>query len=385
MPVWILTDVDQDLHVDELSLGPGEVGGTATGYSVRKRTLHGGLREGVEIIEVDNGALRFTLLPTRGMGIWRAALRDFEVGWKSPVKGPVHPQFVPLMEPSGIGWLRGFDELLVRCGLESNGAPEFNPSGALVYPLHGRIANLPANRVEVEINGNSGEIRVTGIVDEASLFGRKLRLTSTTITRAGEPGLRIIDEVTNLSAEPGECQLLYHVNFGPPLLEPGATVVAPVKTLVPRTDEAAKHLGHWNTYAAGGVAVTEQVYFFDLATAADGGTQVLLRDAKAARGVSVQFNAAQLPRFILWKSPQMEADGYVTGLEPAVNFPNPRSFEKQQGRVVQLAAGETRRFELALTVLSTINAVAAVEAEIGKLQQRVTPQIFDKPQPGWVP
>ena len=37
----------------------------------------------------------------------------------------------------------------------------------------------------------------------------------------------------------GEFQLLYHVNFGVPLLEPGATVVAPIKTLVPRTEEAA--------------------------------------------------------------------------------------------------------------------------------------------------
>jgi hypothetical protein len=385
MPVWVLTDADQDLHVDELSLGPDDAGGTAEGYSIRKRTLRGGLREGVEVVEVDNGVFRFTLLPTRGMGIWKAWLGDFELGWRSPVKGPVHPQFVPLMEPSGIGWLRGFDELLVRCGLESNGAPDFGENGALVYPLHGRIANLPAQRVEVEIDGRSGEIRVTGVVDETRLFGNKLRLTSTVLTRVGEPGLRIIDEVTNLSAEPGELQLLYHVNLGSPLLEPGATVVVPVKTLVPRTDEAAKHLGHWNTYPAGAAGVTEQVYFFDLAAGEDGATQVLLRDANGSRGASLRFNVGQLPRFILWKSPQMEADGYVTGLEPAVNYPNPRSFEKQQGRVVQLAPGETRRFELSLSAHPTADSVAAVEAEIERLQGRATPQIFDKPQPGWVP
>ena len=36
-------------------------------------------------------------------------------------------------EPSGLGWLDGFDELLVRCGLESNGAPEFDADGRVVY------------------------------------------------------------------------------------------------------------------------------------------------------------------------------------------------------------------------------------------------------------
>ena len=56
-----------------------------------------------------------------------------ELGWKSPVHGPVHPNFVPLNEPSGLGWLDGFDELFVRCGLESNGAPDFDDtfSGAV--------------------------------------------------------------------------------------------------------------------------------------------------------------------------------------------------------------------------------------------------------------
>jgi hypothetical protein len=385
MPAWVLTDIDQDVYVDNLSLGSADIEGFPKGASVRKRTLRGGLREGVDVVEVDNGRFRFTILPTRGMGIWRAWLGDFELGWQSPVKGPVHPQFVPLMEPSGIGWLRGFDELLVRCGLESNGAPEFNASGALVHPLHGRIGNLPAQRVELSIDAQSGEIRLTGIVDESRLFGSKLRLTSTVITKVGEPGLRVIDEITNISAEPGEFQLLYHINLGAPLLEPGATVVAPVKTLVPRSDEAAKHVGHWNTYPAGGVGVMEQVYFFELAAAAGGGTHVLLRDAQAARGASLRYNVSQLPHFILWKSPQMAADGYVTGLEPAVNYPNPRTFEKQQGRVPPLAAGETRRFELSLQAHGDAVSVAAAEAEIARLQHGVTPKIFDKPQAGWVP
>ena len=112
------------------------------------------------------------------MGIWHARLGDVHLGWQSPVKGPVHPAFVRLDEASGMGWLDGFDELLVRCGLESNGAPEFNDNGTLRYGLHGKIANRPAHKVEVTIDGDSGQITVLGVVDEARLFGNKLRMTS---------------------------------------------------------------------------------------------------------------------------------------------------------------------------------------------------------------
>ena len=102
-----------DIYVEQISLGPDQVGGPASGYSRDKRTLRGGLREGVDVVEVDNGRLRFVVIPTRGMGLWRASCGDVQLGWKSPVQGPVHPAFVPLWEASGLGWLDGFDELLV--------------------------------------------------------------------------------------------------------------------------------------------------------------------------------------------------------------------------------------------------------------------------------
>ena len=109
---WILNDVDTDTHETDISLGPEQVGGPARGYSVTKRSLRGGKREGVEVVEVDNGRLRFVVVPTRGMGLWRARCGDVRLGWKSPVKGPIHPAFVALWEPGGLGWLSGFDELL---------------------------------------------------------------------------------------------------------------------------------------------------------------------------------------------------------------------------------------------------------------------------------
>jgi galactose mutarotase-like enzyme len=380
---WTLTDVDQDLYVEAIAISPANVEGAATGYSVTKRGLHGGLRDGLDVIEVDNGTFRFVLIPTRGMGVWHAMQGKLRLGWRSPVRGPVHPAFVRLSEASGLGWLDGFDELLVRCGLESNGAPEFNDNGTLRYGLHGRVANIPAHKVELAIDGDSGEIAVTGVVDETRLFFNKLRLTSTVTTKVGQPGMTISDTITNISAEPGELELLYHVNFGVPLLDEGSRVVLPVKKMAPRDAVAVENLAEWDTYGPGTPGSSEAVFFFELAADADGQTQALLRNAGASAGVSLHFNKSQLPCFTLWKNPQAAADGYVTGLEPAINFPNVKSFEKEKGRVAVLEPGESRTFEITMEVHPDAASVAAAEQAVANLEQGVTPQILQQPDPEW--
>ena len=82
----------------------------------------------------------------------------------------------------------------------------------------------------------------------------------------------------------------------------------------------------------------------------------------------MRFLKEQLPCFTLWKCTGARADGYVTGLEPATNYPNPRPFEKERGRVVTLAPGGRYVTETILEALDTREAVAAVEAEVRELQ-----------------
>ena len=388
MPVktFTLTSTLQDINQSEWQIGPEDVGGTAQGYRIRKRTLHGGLPDGVEVIEIDNGTFRFTVVPTRGMGIWKGWLGDVEIGFQSPVPGPVHPKFVNVGEASGLGWLDGFDELLVRCGLESNGAPEFDAeTGRLRYPLHGRIANKPAHFVEVSVDDETGEIKVVGVVDEVRFHFCRLRLTSTITTSPGEQGFRIVDEVTNLSGESREMQLLYHINFSQPLLDRGARFVAPIKTMVPKDAATAKNMHAWNVYPAPTVGFTEEVYFFELLSDARGQTMALLQNSRGDLGVSVKFSTSSLPYFTLWKDTLAVEDGYVTGLEPATNFPNARSYEADQGRIIKLASGETKRFEVALKLYTDAQSVRSAEETIAAIQGATPQKIFDQPQKGWTP
>ncbi|HEY4310222.1 MAG TPA: aldose 1-epimerase family protein [Pirellulales bacterium] len=382
---WLLTDVDQRVFVPELELGPADfTGDQVRGLRVKKYVLRGGLSEGVDVIELENGLLRVIVLPSRGMGIHKIFAGDVELGWRSPVRGPVNPKFVNLFEGNGIGWLGGFDEWLCRCGLESNGGPEWDDAGRLQRPLHGRIANLPAHRVELAVDGHTGEIRVTGIIGEARLFARKLRLSSTVRLRAGEAVLHIHDEVANLSAEPTDFELLYHINFGLPLLQPGATLVAPAINVVPQTSHAATDVSCWHTYGVEEAGLGEFVHFFTLAADKDGRTQVLLKAAED-RGAVLSFNVNQLPCFTQWKCQQPAQDGYVTGLEPGTNYPNVRSFEEQQGRVPTLAPGALRNFDLSVEVFDTAAGIDATEQAIRKLAGDQAPRIFERPQPGWSP
>jgi hypothetical protein len=379
---WTLTDVANRQYVPEIEINAQDVGGSVAPFTIRKFTLRGGRSDGVDVVRVDNGRLRFDVLPTRGMSLWKLWLGEMEIGWRSPVRGPVHPALVPVAEPSGLGWLDGFDEMLVRCGLESNGAPEFDEQDRVRYPLHGRIGNLPAHEVRVSVD-ESGQISVTGIVEEVRFHFLKLRLTTTITTKIGQAGLAIHDTVENLSASPAEAQLLYHVNFGAPLLDAGSQVLAPIKTLVPRNEHAAEGIGNWSSYAAEQPGFEEQVYFLDLAAAQDGGTRVLLKNGHGTHGVSLRFNRNDLPCFTVWKNTTALEDGYVTGLEPGTNYPNPRTFEGQQGRVVKLAGNASRDFHLGIDLHGDAASVTAAQQAVAQLQAGTTPKVFDSPQPGW--
>ncbi len=379
---WILTDVSQRIWKEKFIAGPDEnlqLAGS-DGWSVKKYTLRGGLSDGVDVVEVNNGRLSLSILPTRGMGLWRGTCAGLELGWKSPVAQPVHPAFVNLVERDGAGWLAGFNEWLCRCGLEHIGPPTDEGT------LHGRIANRPAHYVDVAISTDGpGTISVTGIVDETTMFGSCLRLKSTVQTQAGSNRIRITDEVTNLRGAPGELELLYHINMGRPFLEPGAKFVSAVREVAPRDPRAAEGIDSFESYAAPVADYAEQCYYFDLAADGKGWTQTLLKNAHSDKGVSVCFDKRHLPCFTLWKNTQSEEDGYVTGLEPATNFPNPKVFERKQGRVIVLPPGASHTASLELVVHSTPRMVQTAEQEIAALQKGHEPRVLRQPQGKWSP
>ncbi len=352
---------------------------------VTKRRLTNGRSDGVSLVELEVGDLSLSVLPTRGMGVWRGRCGDVDLKWDAPVPGPVNPALVNLADPSGLGWLDGFDEWIVRCGLENNGSPEFDEKGILKYPLHGRIANTPAHSVTLSVDREKGDITLTGVVRETRLFFKKLELTSSLTMHAGSSAFTIRDTITNLSAEPGGFQLLYHVNTGMPFVSAGARAVVPFDRLAPRTPVAVENLSDWNKFGPETPGSSEVVFFFEPAADKDGRVKTMLVNAEENRGLVLGFDKKSFPLFCLWKSRLSNADGYVSGIEPAVNLPNNYSFEKEHGRVVPLKPGKSRTHELRFEILRDAEAVKRTEKEIAAIHKTAAGKIESKPVPEWTP
>ncbi len=333
-------------------------------FRVERLILEGGRRDGVEVLLVDTGRVRAALLITRGLSLWRANIDGLDCGWKSPVDGPIHPQWVPLSEPGGLGWLDGFDELLVRCGLRSFGAPDFDAkSGRLLWPLHGRIGNLPTENLEIELDSAHSLLMIKGQVSEQRFLQNNLQLFAQYTFSLNSNVIEVHDRVLNGSDVPGAMQLLYHINVGAPLLGAGAKLHLPADRIVARDAHAAEDIKDWATYRGPTAGYVEQVYFSS-PKAIDGWVPSLLTTADSSKGFAVHYKPETLPYFSQWKNTVGERDGYVTGLEPGTGFPNPRSFEDTNGRVVQLAPGESKEFHLKLEGIASAERVKQLSSRI---------------------
>jgi hypothetical protein len=305
----------------------------------------------------------------------------------------VHQKFVNLAAHGGLGWLAGFDEWLCRCGLAFNGPPGedvfTDKSGHTTrtpLTLHGRIANLPAHFVEVRVNLDPPhELMVIGQVEESFLFGPHLNLTTTYTTVPGSGRLVVHDAIENRAAQPAEMQLLYHCNVGPPFLEAGSRIVAPIAEMAPRDARAAEGMDTYDTYGGPMAGFAEQAYYYDLLADPTGRTLALLYNAATDRGMAVRFNRNDLPCFTVWKNTAAVEDGYVTGVEPATNFPNLKTFERQQGRVRVLPPGGRWETSWSIDVHDTAEGVSGVLAEIVTLQAHAKAKIHRTPDPRFSP
>lgn len=345
--------------------------------SVHSDHLRGGKQHGVELLRVRNGRLSATLCPTRGMGVIDAHCDGVRLGWNAPNPEIVHPCHVDLKRNGGTGWLDGFNEFIVRCGLQSIGRPGWDdtPAGRTWLTLHGQIANLRARNLSIRRVGSGSNrlLVVSGRITEPTVLGGKLELATEFSCRAGARGFTLRETISNRGSRPEEFSVLYHVNLGAPLLSRGAQFAAPIHSVAAMNTRAARRLATLTDYDDPCTGRAEEVFALRLLGGRNGRTIVALLDRKKTRALSLAFSLRDLPCMTLWKQLGGTGERYVTGLEPGTNYPQHRSIERRQGRLQTLEPGASHRIRIDFRVHVGSASVQKLSRRIAALQGAAKP------------
>ncbi len=307
---------------------------------IKQYQLQDGREKGVSAIDFKTGTgFKFTVLPGRGMDIASCEYKSIPLAWISPT-GIVSPYY---FEPEGTGFLRSFfGGLLTTCGLTYLGRPCVD--GGKKLGLHGRISNIPAGSVCVdEIWENNDYIMsVKGKMYEVSNFEENICLERKIQAKMGENRLFIQDKIENLGYQNTEHMILYHFNFGFPLIDKNVKLILPPGKTKPRNGEAEKE--RWNRFSLPIPGYKEKCYYHNIEPDKNGSLQVSIENKNIGIRFYIKYFKNELPCLIQWK--MMGQGMYVLGVEPSNCLVEGRAKERKSGKLQFLKPGESRRYNL---------------------------------------
>lgn len=304
--------------------------------TLRRVTIAEGKAKGTGIIEVATpDGLQVDILPDAGLDIGQVRYKGVNVsfisknGYDSPaVIAPYETEFLNTF-PGG---------MLYTCGLRSTGGA--HRDGDEWHPLHGRYHSLAAEQVCAQVEENA--VVVSGVMRETALFGHNLQMKRTIRIPVFGSSITVTDELTNLTHREEEYALLYHCNFGYPLISEKAHVELPQdRKTTPRTPFAATGLGRETTFDIPTPGEEERVFFHE----AMEHKAALVNEAIGTKMTLTWSDS--LPILAHWRS--MASGDYVCGLEPTNCYIMGRKYERENGTLPKLRPFETVKTEVIFT------------------------------------
>ena len=326
-----------------------------------------GRARGARIVRVRTGSgLAFDVAVDRGMDLIGAEFRGAPIGWRSPA-GEAAPAF---HEPGGFGFLRTFPGgWLVTCGLDTYGAP--NEDAGESFGLHGRVSHTPATNLAIrqEWVRDDFVIVVSGLITQWRLFGEHLRMRRTITTTLGATSVLVEDEIENAAYRPQPHMILYHCNFGWPLVDDDSEILLSERSSRPHDENAAKGYKVRRKIGPPQNPYPEQCFFYELGADARGNTAVaMVNPSFEGEGIAayLSYNRRQLPYLMEWKN--VAAGNYVVALEPCTSPFKPRSELRKLKKVRILRPGEIVKYSLELGVTAGRQGIAQLARHIRKLK-----------------
>ena len=299
-----------------------KIGHRAQLGGIETSVLDNGAGRGVRVAWINTGTgLRYKVVLDRAMDIAETFYNQHSLAWLSH-SGITPPQ--PFTD-RGLQWLRTFGGgLLVTCGLSHVGGPEEDAHGQ--RGLHGGISNIPAEIESIsQPDPVAGKLdfSITGLMRETTVFGPSLELRRTISGTLGQAQICIHDEITNRANTPAPHMLLYHLNFGWPLVDEGTKLLWEGSWQAREGGINADIFNEQNDFRTcpapleSHLGTGEAVAIIDPVATDTGECRAGLHNQKLGLSVSISFKKSQLPWLINWQ--HWGKGEYVTGLEPSTH------------------------------------------------------------------
>ena len=308
-------------------------------YGIEEHRLIGGKGDGMRLFQIHNGkGLDLTVSSDRNGDITRLRYKGMNMSYLSP-SGYVAPAYY---DSVGTNWLSSFTAgFLTTCGLNNVGTP--NTDQGEVLPLHGSIANLPADYSywAIEESENGTCLVVHSETKDETLFGRKLRLTREIKVSTDQNEFCIRDTIVNTGDKIEPYEILYHMNMGYPLLDEDSVIEILSAEVLPRNEHAASELAKWMHMQRPTAGYEECCYYHKFA---DKEGRAKIYQPKLGISLEICFDAEKLDGFVEWK--MMGIRDYVLGLECGNCYPDGRDVMRKERMLKFLGPGESQEYEV---------------------------------------
>ena len=322
---------------------------------IETAVLDNGPGRGTRIAWINTGTgLRYKVVIDRAMDIADAFFHQHSLAWLSHGGITAPSRAVN----KGLDWLQTFGGgLITTCGLMHVGGPETDEYGE--RGLHGPISNTPAEIISIiqpDPVAGQMEMSITGIMQQTSVLGPKLVLKRTISGTLGKAGIHVHDEVINRGNITAPHMLLYHFNFGWPLVDEGADICwkgswvsreGNPDHIFNAEHNDKKCLAPMDSHAGGG----EEAAIIDPVADAGGWCTCGVHNAALQLAFSLRFKKAQLPVLTNWQ--HWGKGEYVMGLEPGTHPPTGQAKARREGTLLFMEPGERREYELHINLLHT--------------------------------
>lgn len=318
----VLTDVEKKVNLKSFEIQSRDLTPDCPYlWSVRKYVLH----EEIEVIRIDNGRLRFDLVPGRGLSIMQISLDDFY---------PSHN----FNGPQGQIQSKEAADWLVRSG--------------------SKLSVSPASFVEVLVEKEKPyRITLRGKIKAVDMQKQNLELTTEISTVPGSNTLQICDTFTNPGSVERELNVLYQTNYSSPFINNGSRFISAARQVTPANKQSASNISSYDTYNLSS-DTDKQAFSLQFWADQNKHTKIMLQNNNAENAVSMDFSINQLPLSALLKRQKSKENDYIMSLKAGTNPPD------NSGNPQKLAPNQSRSFNIEFSLYTDANQVDSTAKNI---------------------